>query len=93
LSVCLDSVWNQWLFQKIGSEIFEWIKELVTDDKFRFQAYRLIPSRLNITNNSLSKQYNESFEMAVKNCNFILNRNNQLLRVSFKLKFLVNEKS
>jgi hypothetical protein len=80
----LDSAWNQWLFDKIGSEIFQWIKELVTDNKFRFQAYRLIPSRLNLANNILSKRFNESFEMAVKHCNFILNRTNQLLRVSRK---------
>ncbi|CAF4277629.1 unnamed protein product [Rotaria sp. Silwood2] len=76
-----DSFWNQWLFDTIGSEIFQWIKELVIDDKFQFQAYRLIPLKLNLTNNILSKQFNESFEMAITQCNFILNRNNQLLKI------------
>jgi hypothetical protein len=80
----LDSAWNQWLFDKIGSEIFQWIKELVKNDEFGFQAYRLIPSKLNLTNNILSQQFNESFETSVKHCDFILNSKNQLLRVSFE---------
>jgi hypothetical protein len=77
----VDFVWNQWLFNRIGQEIIQWIKELVSDEKFRSQAYRLIPSKLKLTNNILSKRFNESFETAVKQCNFILNRANQLLRV------------
>ncbi len=80
--MCLDSVWNQWLFEKIGSEIFQWIKELVKDKKFRFQAYRLIPSKLIFINNILSRRFNESFDTALERCSFILNRKNQLLKVS-----------
>ncbi|CAF4960034.1 unnamed protein product [Rotaria sp. Silwood1] len=77
-----DSVWNQWLFNKIGSEIFQWIIELVKDKKFRSQAYRLIPSKLTLINNILSRQFDDSFAVTIKNCSFILNRKNQLLRVS-----------
>ncbi|CAF0810222.1 unnamed protein product [Adineta steineri] len=69
-----DSSWNQWLFQKIGSEIFKWIKELVRNDQFRFEAYRLIPIKLNLTNNCLSEQFDKSFDKAVKDCDFILDR-------------------
>jgi len=87
LFVCLDSVWNQWLFGEIGNEIIQWIKELVTDEKFRFQSYRLIPSKLNLANNILAKRFNESFETSVKHCDFILNRENQLLRVLSKKHF------
>ncbi|CAF0977112.1 unnamed protein product [Adineta steineri] len=76
-----DSVWNQWLFAKIADQIFQWIKELVKDNKFRFQAYRLIPWKLNLIDNPLSKQFNDSFAIAIKQCNFILNRKNQLLKV------------
>ncbi|CAF4009253.1 unnamed protein product, partial [Rotaria sordida] len=57
-----DSIWNQWLFDKISSEIFQWIKELVKSNKFCFQAYRLIPSKLNPENNILTKRFNDSFE-------------------------------
>jgi hypothetical protein len=78
----LDSAWNQWLFDKIGSEIFQWIAELVTNENIRFQAYRLIPSTLNLTNNILSKRFDESMKIALKNSNFIINRTNQFLRVS-----------
>ncbi len=77
----VDFIWNQWLFNRIGNEIIQWIKELVIDENFRFQAYRLIPSRLNLTNNILAKRFNDSFEASVKQCSFILNRANQLLRV------------
>ncbi|CAF3334293.1 unnamed protein product, partial [Rotaria sp. Silwood2] len=77
-----DYVWNQWLFNKIGSEIFQWITELVKDKKFRSQAYRLIPSKLTLINNILSRQFDDSFAATIKNSSFILNRKNQLLRVS-----------
>ncbi len=80
--LCLDSVWNQCLFEKIGSEIFQWIAELVTNENIRFQAYRLIPSTLNLKNNILSTRFNESMRIALKNSNFIINRTNQFLRVS-----------
>ncbi|CAF3593681.1 unnamed protein product, partial [Rotaria sp. Silwood2] len=75
-----DSIWNQWLFDKISGEIFQWIKELVKDNKFRFQAYRLIPSKLNPENNILTKRFNDSYSRSIKDCNFIRNRKNQLLR-------------
>ncbi|CAF0964760.1 unnamed protein product [Rotaria sordida] len=77
-----DSIWNQWLFDKISSEIFQWIKELVKNNKFCFQAYRLIPSKLNPENNILTKRFNDSFENNIKHCKFIRNRKNQLLRVN-----------
>ena len=77
----LDSPWNQWLFEKIASEIFGWIKDLVREKKFRFQAYRLIPSKSNLTKNILANRFNESLKTTIENCNFILNRKNQLLKV------------
>ncbi|CAF4931820.1 unnamed protein product [Rotaria sp. Silwood1] len=77
-----DSVWNQWLFDKISGEIFQWIKELVKNNKFHFQAYRLIPSKLNPENNILTKRFNDSFARCINHCNFIRNRKNQLLRVN-----------
>ncbi|CAF2995219.1 unnamed protein product [Rotaria socialis] len=76
-----DSVWNQWLFGRISGEIFQWIKELVNDNKFRSQAYRLIPSELHSENNILTKRFNDSLAENIKHCNFIRNRKNQLLRV------------
>ncbi|UJR07466.1 hypothetical protein I4U23_011755 [Adineta vaga] len=77
-----DSIWNQWLFEKIGCEIFQWITELVKDPKFRYQAYRLIPSYLTSMNNLLSKRFNESFTTTITNCRFILNRKNKLLKIN-----------
>ncbi|CAF1142611.1 unnamed protein product [Adineta ricciae] len=77
-----DSIWNQWLFSVICDQILQWIKQLVRDKKFRCQAYRLIPSKLNLTDNVLSEEFNESFEMSIKQCNFILNRKNDLLKVN-----------
>ncbi|UJR19795.1 hypothetical protein I4U23_022928 [Adineta vaga] len=77
----LDSAWNQWLFHKIGSEIFQWIKELVCNEQFGSQAYYLLPLKLKTTHNILSKCFNQSYETSISHCNFILNRTNQLLRV------------
>ncbi|CAF0984392.1 unnamed protein product [Adineta ricciae] len=77
-----DSIWNQWLFSVIGDQILQWIKQLVREKKFRCQAYQLIPSKLNLTDNVLSEEFNKSFEMSIKQCNFILNRKNELLKVN-----------
>ena len=78
----VDSPWNQWLFEKIAVEIFQWIKELVQNSKIRFQAYRLIPSKLTLTKNLLSEKFNQSFLKSLENSNFILNRKNQLLKIN-----------
>ena len=50
--------------------------------KIRFQAYRLIPSKLTLTDNILSERFNITFLKTMKECRFILNRHNQLLAVS-----------
>ncbi len=55
---------------------------MVKDKKFRFQAYRLIPSELNLRNNILSKRFNDSLKTTIQDCSFILNRKNQLLKVN-----------
>jgi len=57
---------NQWLFDRIGIEIFQWIQELVQNEIYRFQAYRLISSKLNLTNNFLSNEFNKAFEKSKK---------------------------
>ena len=77
----IDSSWNQWLFTEIGSKVFEWIKGLVIDEKFGVQAYNLIPSQLTRIDNNLSTAYNQAHRRSIKECNFILNRNKQLLKV------------
>ena len=83
----LDSSWNQWLFQQIGLKIFQWIHEIVINDRFSFQAYQLIPTKLNLTNNKLSQHFNEAFAWNIEHYPFIRNRFNQLLKVDF-----INEK-
>jgi hypothetical protein len=82
--IVLDSAWNQWLFSITGIKLFEWIKELVDNDKFRSQAYNLIPSKLNLTNNVLSELFDKSLDTVIQSCGFILNRKKHLLRVRKK---------
>lgn len=76
-SECLDSPWNQWLFSQIGLRIFEWIRELVMNDRFSFQSYQLIPMKLNLTNNKLSQCFNEGRDWCLRNSPFIRNRIHQ----------------
>ncbi len=78
----LDSAWNQWLFDGIGVKLYEWIKELVMNNQFQYQAYKLLPSKLNLTNNNLSKQFNEAFDRSIHDCRFIRNRQNEPLTVN-----------
>jgi hypothetical protein len=51
-------------------------------DQFHYQAYKLLPSKLNLTNNNLSKQFNEAFDRSIQHCRFIRNRQNELLMVN-----------
>jgi hypothetical protein len=63
-------------------KIFEWIKELVMNDQFHSQAYQLLPTKLNLINNNLSKQFNDAFDFSIQNCRFIRNRKNELLKIN-----------
>lgn len=76
-----DSIWNQWLFEKIPSQLFHWIKDLVRNQQFQSQAYRLIPKKLNLLNNLLANRFNQSIETIIHNFPFILNRRKQFLRI------------
>lgn len=75
-----DSKWNQWLFKSISVELFKWVAILVKE-KYQEQAYRLIPKKLDIKNDNLSKAYNEGIDEAIKSIAFILSKENELLKV------------
>ena len=78
-SLHVDSVWNQWLFKNIGSELFKWIGELVTGE-MQYQAYRLLPKRSTIVDD-LAKSFNLGFEEAIKSTPFIISKTGTLLKV------------
>lgn len=75
-----DSKWNQWLFKSISIELFKWIAILVKE-KYQEQAYRLIPKKLDIKNDDLSKAYNDGIDEAIESIAFILSKENELLKV------------
>lgn len=75
-----DSKWNQWLFKSISIELFKWIAILVKE-KYQEQAYRLIPKKLDIKDDALSKAYNEGIDEAIESIAFILSKENELLKV------------
>lgn len=75
-----DSKWNQWLFKSISAELLNAVAILVKE-KYQEQAYRLIPKKLDIKNDNLSKAYNEGIDEAIKSIAFILSKENELLKV------------
>lgn len=79
-SLHVDSVWNQWLFKNIGSELFKWIGELVKGE-VQYQAYRLLPKRSFIVDD-LAKSFNSGFEEAIKSTPFIISKTGTLLKVA-----------
>jgi hypothetical protein len=78
-----DSLWNKWLFSCIPTEILRWIAELVQTD-IQFSAYNLLPKELAQVD-SLTKSFNDSYKTGVKQIPFILNTDNQLLKVEQSL--------
>lgn len=75
-----DSKWNQWLFKTIPFELLKWIAELVTSE-FQYQAYRLIPEKINIYN-ELGTAYDEGLSKAFDNIPFLLSEQQELLKIS-----------
>jgi hypothetical protein len=53
-------------------------------EEFHFQAYKLLPTKLNLINNNLSKQFDDAFDDSIQNCKFIRNRQNELLTVNIR---------
>ncbi|QIL42380.1 DUF4433 domain-containing protein [Pedobacter sp. HDW13] len=78
-----DAAWNEWLFGCIPLELLKWIAELVTGD-YGFTAYNLLPSAIN-PSDKLALAYNASFNLAVKQVAFVLNKGGNLLRVNQSL--------
>lgn len=72
-----DSPWNEWLFKKIGLEIFKWIGELVKSE-LQYQAYRILPKQAT-TDDGLARAFNDGFNEALANVRFIISQNDNLL--------------
>lgn len=77
-SLHTESIWNQWLFEQIGTKLFEWIAELVQSE-YQFQAYNLLPDK--ITPNSLGKAFNEAMDTALETIPFVVTKNGDLIKV------------
>lgn len=74
-----QSIWNQWLFENIPSELLKWIAELVVGP-YRRQVYQLLPKKLN-NGNELTNAFNNALEFAKNSISFILNSQGNLLKV------------
>jgi len=74
----VGSKWNQWLFKNIAIEIFQWISILVVG-QLKFQAYRLIPVK--VSDDELGKHFNAGVKEAITTVEFVITKNNQLVRV------------
>ncbi len=76
-----DLVWNEYLFTSISKELFHWIAELVQGE-YSYEAYNLIPTKLNIPNDKLAVAYNKGIEEALELIPFIFSKKNELLKVN-----------
>lgn len=74
-----DSVWNQWLFEKIPGELLRWIAELASG-VYGNTAYHLLPS-LQPSQNQLARSYNSGLDRARDTIPFILNPDGRLLKI------------
>lgn len=77
-SLHVESIWNHWLFEKIGVKLFEWIKELVQSE-YQFQAYNLLPNK--IESDYLGDAFNKAIDMALDTIPFVVTNHGGLVRV------------
>nr|WP_063454846.1 ATP-binding protein [Wohlfahrtiimonas chitiniclastica] len=77
-SLHTDSIWNQWLFEQIGTKLFEWIAELVQSE-YQFQAYNLLPNK--IKSDSLGNSFNKAIDMALDLISFVVTNTGDLVKV------------
>lgn len=75
-----DSAWNQWIFNTISKELFNWIAELVIS-RYADEAYRLLPEKLS-GDNALVKAFNKGYDFSILNSSFILTYENKLVKIS-----------
>jgi hypothetical protein len=81
-SVKVNSDWNIWLFKLIGEKLFDWL-ELLSTSEYKYQVLNLLPNKFTGNlNNKLMDSFNDSFDNSIKSKNFILNKDNQLKKVS-----------
>jgi len=75
-----DRAWNIWLFEQVARKTFEWLREL-TSTRYRYQVIRLIPDRFKFSPNLMEKAFNKGYDQAIKEVEFIPNKENNLLSV------------
>ena len=73
-----NSVWNQWLFESIAIGLFRWIAELVIG-QHQYQAYNLIPQKLNYLDDQLNNKFNKGIDKALDSVPFIISEQGILL--------------
>lgn len=77
-SLHVESIWNQWLFEQIGTKLFEWVAELVQSE-YQFQAYNLLPDK--IKHDSLGKAFNKAMDTALETIPFVVTKRGDLIKV------------
>ncbi|WP_222539519.1 DarT ssDNA thymidine ADP-ribosyltransferase family protein [Pedobacter polysacchareus] len=73
-----QSLWNEWLFSCIPTELLKWIAGLVSDKKY--DAYNLLPAKL-LQSDPLADAYNKSLQQGFQNIPLVINTASDLLRI------------
>jgi hypothetical protein len=77
-----DRIWNKWLFEVIGRELIKSCAEFATSEYFMSDYLKmLLPSYLPETD-LLKNSINAGLKIGLENVPFILNRKNQLVRIT-----------
>lgn len=77
-SLHVESIWNQWLFEQIGTKLFKWVAELVQSE-YQFQAYNLLPDKIKY--DSLGKAFNKAMDTALETIPFVVTKRGDLIKV------------
>lgn len=72
--------WNQWLFKQIPIKLFGWIADLAKTE-YKKDIFSIIPHKFS-SSSELKQAFNKGFDIAIKNTEFIPNKNDKLLKVS-----------
>jgi len=77
-----DRIWNKWLFKVIGWELLKCCAEFAASDDFKRDYLKILLSDYLPESDPLKKWFNEGLKIGFEKVAFILNNDNQLVKIS-----------
>ena len=70
-SIHVDNVWNQFIFEKIGKLIFQWIADLAKHENYQDFILAILPNKFRYPTTGIEKQFNQGFNQGIETIPFI----------------------